>query len=75
MATPAPDIDGRQDQVQDFADELSDILLPATNAYHEVWLNGDKVYSGKEEVTDSEPLYGHSYLPRKFKSRYCPATR
>lgn len=67
MATPAPDIDGRQLQVQSFADELSDILLPATKAYHEVWLNGDKVYSGKEEVTDSEPLYGHSYLPRKFK--------
>ncbi|TYP93771.1 sulfite reductase (ferredoxin) [Fodinibius salinus] len=67
MATPAPDIDGRQAQVQTFADELSDILLPATKAYHEVWLNGDKVYSGKEEVTDSEPLYGHSYLPRKFK--------
>lgn len=67
MATPAPDVDGRQSQVQSFADELSDILLPATKAYHEVWLNGDKVYSGKEEVTDSEPLYGHSYLPRKFK--------
>ena len=67
MATPAPDIDGRQAKVQAFADELSDILLPASKAYHEVWLNGDKVYSGKEEVTDSEPLYGHSYLPRKFK--------
>jgi len=67
MATPAPDIDGRQEQVQEFANELSDILLPATNAYHELWLNGDKVYSGKEEVTNGEPLYGHSYLPRKFK--------
>lgn len=67
MATPAPDIDGRQAKVQAFADELSDLLLPASNAYHEVWLNGDKVYSGKEAITDSEPLYGHSYLPRKFK--------
>ncbi|MFH5885674.1 NADPH-dependent assimilatory sulfite reductase hemoprotein subunit [Halalkalibaculum sp. DA3122] len=67
MATPAPDIDGRQKKVQDFADELSDILLPASKAYHEVWLNGDKVYSGKEEVEEKEPLYGHSYLPRKFK--------
>ncbi len=67
MATPAPDIDGRQAQVQEFANELSDILLPATNAYHELWLNGDKVYSGKEEVEEGEPIYGHSYLPRKFK--------
>jgi len=67
MATPAPDIDGRQAKVQTFADELSDILLPATNAYHEVWLDGEKVYSGKEEITNAEPLYSHSYLPRKFK--------
>ncbi|MCW9708013.1 NADPH-dependent assimilatory sulfite reductase hemoprotein subunit [Fodinibius salsisoli] len=67
MATPAPDIDGRQSKVQDFADDLSDILLPASKAYHEIWLNGDKVYSGKEEVKEKEPLYGHSYLPRKFK--------
>ncbi|MFW6157619.1 MAG: NADPH-dependent assimilatory sulfite reductase hemoprotein subunit [Balneolaceae bacterium] len=67
MATPAPDIDGRQAEVQQFADELSDILLPATNAYHEIWLNGDKIYSGKKEVEEKEPLYGKSYLPRKFK--------
>ncbi len=67
MATPAPDIDGRQAQVQAFADELSDTLLPASNAYHEVWLDGEKVYSGKEEIVENEPLYGDSYLPRKFK--------
>lgn len=67
MATPAPDIDGRQGKVQTYADELSDILLPATNAYHEIWLDGEKVYSGKEEVKNGEPLYDRSYLPRKFK--------
>lgn len=67
MATPAPDIDGRQAKVQSFADELSDILLPATKAYHEIWLDGEKLYSGKEEVDIDEPLYGDTYLPRKFK--------
>lgn len=67
MASPAPDMDGRQAKVQAFADQLSDVLLPASNAYHEVWLNGDKVYSGRNEITESEPLYGKSYLPRKFK--------
>lgn len=67
MATPAPDIDGRQAKVQEFSDEISDILLPATNAYHEIWLDGEKVYSGKEEITNTEPLYDRSYLPRKFK--------
>jgi len=67
MATPAPDIDGRQAKVQAYADDLSDILLPASRAYHEIWLNGDKVFSGKEEIANGEPLYGRSYLPRKFK--------
>ncbi|MEX2604904.1 MAG: NADPH-dependent assimilatory sulfite reductase hemoprotein subunit [Gracilimonas sp.] len=67
MATPAPDIDGRQAKVQKFADELSDILLPASKAYHEIWLDGEKYYSGKEEVEVGEPLYGDTYLPRKFK--------
>src|SRR5690625_4608180 len=64
MATPAPDIDGRQSQVQAFANRLSDELLPATKAYHEIWLDGEKVYSGHDET---EPLYGSAYLPRKFK--------
>ncbi len=67
MATPVPDIDGRQAQVQAFADQLSDELLPATNAYHEIWLDGEQVYSGREVVETSEPLYGKQYLPRKFK--------
>jgi sulfite reductase (ferredoxin) len=67
MATPAPDIDGRQEQVQEFADELSDALLPSTKAYHEIWLDGEKVYSDKAESQDEEPVYGKSYLPRKFK--------
>jgi len=64
MVTPAPDIDGRQAVVQEFANLLSDELAPASNAYHEIWLDGEKVYSGEEEV---EPLYGKHYLPRKFK--------
>jgi sulfite reductase (ferredoxin) len=67
MATPVPDIDGRQAQVQEFANQLSDELLPATNAYHEIWLDGEQVYNGREEVETSEPLYGKHYLPRKFK--------
>jgi len=69
MATPAPDADGRQAAVQAFANRLSDELLPSTRAYHEIWLDGEKVYSGKEPRTpdDAEPLYKQHFLPRKFK--------
>lgn len=44
--------------------ELSSSLLPSTHAYHEIWLNEEKVYSGS---APEEPLYGETYLPRKFK--------
>ena len=38
---------------------------PAKQAYHEVWLNGEKLDDPDEPT--SEPIYGTAYLPRKFK--------
>lgn len=46
------------------AQAISNHLLPRTQAYHEIWLDGEKVQSTEEEI---EPLYGKTYLPRKFK--------
>ena len=46
------------------AKEISDSLLPRTNAWREIWLDGEKVVGGEEEF---EPVYGKTYLPRKFK--------
>ena len=51
-------------QVYDWAVKLSEHLLPKTRAYHEIWLDGEKV-AGSIEV---EPIYGDTYLPRKFKA-------
>lgn len=51
-------------QVQAQAEALSRHLLPASRAYYEIWLDEERVAgSGEEE----EPLYGPTYLPRKFK--------
>lgn len=48
--------------------EISDHLLPKTSAYHEIWLDGEKVEgSGGQAKKDKEPIYGEHYLPRKFK--------
>ena len=66
MACPAPDHSGAASQVQHWAQELSDRTLPATRAYHEIWLDHEKVFS--TEQPEIEPLYGHVYMPRKFKS-------
>ena len=51
--------------VYEFSKNLSEHLLPRTSAYHEIWLDQKKVAGG--EVGDLEPLYGPTYLPRKFK--------
>jgi sulfite reductase (NADPH) hemoprotein beta-component len=44
---------------------ISDHLTPRTAAYHEIWLDGEKVIDTQE---DEEPIYGRHYLPRKFKT-------
>ncbi len=44
---------------------ISDHLTPRTAAYHEIWLDGEKVVDTQE---DEEPIYGRHYLPRKFKT-------
>ena len=50
--------------------KISDHLLPATTAYHEIWLkdeNDKQTQIAGNALVDSEPLYGPTYLPRKFK--------
>jgi sulfite reductase (NADPH) hemoprotein beta-component len=49
----------------DLARAISDHLTPRTPAYREIWLDGEKIAGGEEEVV--EPIYGKTYLPRKFK--------
>ena len=51
-------------EVSDFAKTISEHLLPKTKAYHEIWLNQEIVQGGEETI---EPIYGKTYLPRKFK--------
>src|SRR3954454_17569573 len=61
---PAPYRDTVHRRLEDDARRLSTHLLPRTGAYHEIWVDGEKV-AGNEEPVD--PLYGERYLPRKFK--------
>jgi sulfite reductase (ferredoxin) len=60
---PAPIRDAVHIRLEDDARRLSTHLLPRTGAYHEIWVDGEKVTA--EEPPD--PLYGERYLPRKFK--------
>ncbi|RXK37924.1 sulfite reductase (NADPH) hemoprotein, beta-component [Tremella mesenterica] len=65
QCTVNPSISSLHAEVYEFSKRLSEHLLPKTSAYHEIWL-GKKQIAG-EAVQDFEPMYGPTYLPRKFK--------
>lgn len=66
MACPAPhDHDSVHAELQETATVLAAHLAPRSRGYHEIWLNGQRV---GEQPADLEPLYGKTYLPRKFKT-------
>jgi sulfite reductase (NADPH) hemoprotein beta-component len=48
------------------ARDISNHLEPHTGAYREIWLDGEKIAGGEPE--EVEPIYGKTYLPRKFKT-------
>ncbi|HCW34487.1 MAG TPA: sulfite reductase [Staphylococcus sp.] len=64
MCNPNPYQSGVHKEVDTLATKISDHLSPQTGAYHEIWLDDEKIIDTKEEV---EPMYGKTYLPRKFK--------
>jgi sulfite reductase (ferredoxin) len=71
MAAPAPVADARYRAVREAARALSDHLLPRTRAYAELWLDGAEIARigpADGERLEDEPIYGRTYLPRKFKS-------
>ena len=84
MAPPAPFADKPEYVIaREYADRIADLLRPQTEAYYEIWLDGEKAVTVEEHpdvvaarehavrgtvFTDSvEPIYGTHYMPRKFK--------
>lgn len=64
MACPAPLKDEAHQTIRRLARELAVLLQPASGAYHEIWLDGERHLTTQTE----EPFYGDQYLPRKFKT-------
>ncbi|MGH6903734.1 MAG: NADPH-dependent assimilatory sulfite reductase hemoprotein subunit [Geminicoccaceae bacterium] len=65
MCNPNPYQSKAHAAALDLARAISDHLTPKTGAYHEIWLDGEKVV---DTQGDEEPIYGRHYLPRKFKT-------
>jgi len=70
MCNPNPYQSDIHGEVLYWAQQLTTHLAPKTPAYHEIWLDGEKVVDSLEQedaAVEVEPIYGKVYLPRKFK--------
>src|SRR5947209_15341774 len=72
VSCPAPFESETRKDIQSYIAFLSKSLKPKTSAYYEIWLGDEKVSVGPNESKNAdpaviEPLYGATYLPRKFK--------
>lgn len=69
MACPAPAAHGGRAEIEKVAHYIAQHLAPRSSAYHEIWIDGEQVETVKlpDIGTEVEPIYGQTYLPRKFK--------
>ena len=67
MACPAPTASRAHARVHEIAHTIAMHLAPRSHAYHEIWIDGEQVATVEQEEGEVEPIYGPTYLPRKFK--------
>ena len=78
MCSPNPDESRVHAAVWEVSKQISAEFTPKTSAYYEIWLDGQAVdesqpFSAPQNrradsmPDDAEPIYGKTYLPRKFK--------
>jgi sulfite reductase (ferredoxin) len=67
MACPVDDLlPGHNWNMQALAEELSLRFLPNSTGYFEVWCDGER-FGETVQPDRSEPFYGNTYMPRKYK--------
>ncbi len=69
MAPSTPSTSSLVDDVLADSALVSARLLPRATAYHQIWLDGNELNLGRAEPPE-DPLYGRTYLPRKFKTAF-----
>ncbi|WP_375433699.1 NADPH-dependent assimilatory sulfite reductase hemoprotein subunit [uncultured Hymenobacter sp.] len=69
MCNPNPHQSEVHGQVYELSRRISAHLTPRSSAYWELWLDGEQqhISAPNEGEEDAEPIYGKTYLPRKFK--------
>ena len=64
ICTAHPKQSPLHEQIFGIANEISDMLLPKTRGYYEIWLDEEKI---ADTQIEEDPLYQNRYMPRKFK--------
>ncbi len=68
MTSPTPTDTPARTQLYADCVRVADALTPVTRAYHAIWVDGVQLNLSEEANTGfTDPLYGQTYLPRKFK--------
>jgi sulfite reductase (NADPH) hemoprotein beta-component len=67
MAPSTPATSHLVEEVLEEARKVSNALLPKTPAYHQIWVEGVPLNLTDADPNFVDPLYGKTYLPRKFK--------
>jgi sulfite reductase (NADPH) hemoprotein beta-component len=68
MAPPTPAYSLTYSDVLADCRQVNEALKPRTKAYHSIWMDGVQLNLEDPQNKDfTDPLYGKSYLPRKFK--------
>jgi sulfite reductase (NADPH) hemoprotein beta-component len=71
MAPPTPATSPLVEQVLEEARKLSVALSPKTQSYHSIWIDGQELDLNPAAASGFvDPLYGKTYLPRKFKTAF-----
>ncbi len=69
MASPTPALTKARELVYADSVRLAEALAPQTKAYHSIWVDGVQLNLDDPANKDFvDPLYGRTYLPRKFKA-------
>ena len=68
LAPPTPAYTPAREQVFAHCREVALALAPKTRAYHAIWIDGQQLdLNADDNKNFVDPLYGKTYLPRKFK--------
>lgn len=70
MCCPFPAEDDVHEQLQELSQALANHFAPRSSSYHDLWLTDLETGEKQKVETEGdtvEPIYGQTYLPRKFK--------